>query len=94
MVESYHIYEDVDKTRITAIVRGLRDNGFEVEGSNPWTVDTKKHGVVLEGEWDATSSTLTITIKAKGFLISDTLVWDVVDPLIEMLQEEPCTDSP
>ncbi|MBF0564420.1 MAG: hypothetical protein HQK89_04175 [Nitrospirae bacterium] len=78
-----HHYGNITKEKVDAIINGLKNNGCEVSGTNPWNVDTKHSGVKLRGEWNDKTLTLAITITDKAFYVfDDSLVWNVIDPLM------------
>ena len=46
---STHRYENMDRGKVDALLRALRQNGAAVSGDNPWEVDTHLSGVKLRG---------------------------------------------
>ena len=73
-------YGGVTQSAISAIVSKMRrTDGYTVEGSNPWDVDTDKHGVKLRGTWNASQQTLTVEVTDSGFGVSANAVWEVMD---------------
>lgn len=78
-------YPDITKVKIDKMLQALRDNGYDVVGENPWTVDTKKHGIVLRAFWDSEKNVLCIIVVEKGWLVPCKSIWDAIEPLIRNL---------
>ncbi len=85
------IFENITKSRIEAILRGLIDHGSVVTGINPWDVDTRNHGVRLRGDWIEESSELTITITDADWYVPEKIIWENIESLIRLVQEAACT---
>ena len=75
-------YANISEAKINKILDALRDNGSTVTGSNPWTVNTNKFGVRLQGTWDSSSQTLSIIVTGKDFFVPCSQIWDTIDPLV------------
>ncbi len=82
-------FDNIDKPRIDAILRGLADHGSLVTGTNPWDVDTKDHGVRLRGEWDQEASKLTITVTDADWYVTRNKIWKNLESLLRVVQEAP-----
>ncbi len=80
-------FENIDKSRIEAILKGLIDHGSLVTGMNPWDVDTRNHGVLLRGEWNEESSKLTITVMDADWYVSRGKIWENIESLMRIVQE-------
>ncbi len=81
------IYDNMDKTRIDAILKGLTDHGSLVTGNNPWNVETKNHGVCLRGEWNQETSKLTITVTDADWYVARKKIWENIESLMRRVQE-------
>ncbi len=81
-----HCYPQIDKVKIDKILEALKENGCTVTGSNPWNVDTHKHGIKLQGTWDEKTSTLCIIVTDKDWYVPCSKIWDYIDPLIHNVQ--------
>jgi len=81
------IFENITKSRIEAILKGLIDHGSVVTGNNPWDVDTGNHGVHLRGDWIEETSKLTITITDADWYVPGTMIWENIESLIQLVQE-------
>jgi hypothetical protein len=66
---------------IDAMVKKL-SSVMTVTGSNPWTLDTHNHGVVLSASYDASSRMLTVRIAAKNGFVPYIAVWNKVAPMM------------
>jgi len=75
-------YGDVDKSRIDEIISALEQDGCTVIGSNPWDIDTVKHGVKLQGQWDETTQALCVIVTDKEWYVPYSRIWKHIDPLI------------
>jgi hypothetical protein len=82
--EKTRIFENVDRSRVGVILKGLADNGSMVSGNNPWDVDTRKHGVCLRGEWNEETAKLAITITAADWYVPHGKIWESIYSLIKM----------
>lgn len=80
-----HHYANITQEKITRMLDELKKQGFKVSGNNPWTIDTNKFGIVLQGTWNEATSTLTIIVTAKSFLVPCSRIWAEIDPLINGL---------
>jgi hypothetical protein len=83
-----HTYGNISREKVGAILDALAGDGALVTGDNPWTIDTRKHGVVLRGEWSEASSTLAVTVAAAAWYVSRGAIWETLDPLLRRLEEE------
>ena len=82
-----HLYENIDRVKVDAILEVLTSHGSIVTGDNPWDVDTKKHGVKLQGAWDEPASTMAITVKDADWYVPSSKVWDNIDSLMRQVQD-------
>jgi hypothetical protein len=80
-----HKYANISQAKIDKMLEVLKSKGYNVKGNNPWTIDTKSHGVVLQGTWDESTSTLSIIVLDKDWYVPCSKIWDTVDPLIHGL---------
>jgi hypothetical protein len=80
-------FENIDKSRIDAILKGLIDHGSHITGINPWDVDTRDHGVLLRGEWNEESSKLTITVTDAAWYVPRGKIWENIESLMQTVQE-------
>ncbi len=80
-------FENIDKTGIDVILKGLIDHGSRVTGMNPWDVDTGDHGVLLRGEWNEESSKLTITVTDAAWYVPRGKIWENIEALMRTVQE-------
>lgn len=77
-------YDRVDQKKIDAIIKALRDGGATVTGNNPWNVDTRKHGVKLQGRWSP--NTLSLIVTGKNFYVPCGEIWKNIDELMGHIQ--------
>jgi len=82
-----HTYEQINWARVDAILNTLIAHGSIVTGDNPWTVNTKNHGVILKGEWNEAAQTLAITVKDAAWYASSKAVWENIDALMSKVSE-------
>jgi len=82
------IFENIDKSRVEIILKGLIDHSSVVSGINPWDVDTRNHGVRLRGDWIEESSKLTITITDADWYVPGKQIWENIESLIRLVQED------
>jgi hypothetical protein len=77
-----HHYGNITKTKIDQILEQLKNNGASISGNNPWGVDIHKYGIKLQGAWNESNLTLSITVIEKDFYVPCSKIWDTIDPLI------------
>ena len=77
-----HYYDNIDKSKVDAILKALIDHGSLVRGDNPWSIDTQKHGVLLLGEWDEETSKLSITVTDAEWYVPREKIWESIDSLM------------
>lgn len=82
-----HSYGNVSRTRVDAILDELIAHGSLVTGNNPWIVDTKKHGVLLKGEWSEATLTLAITVTNADWYVTRKAVWENIDSLMRHIHD-------
>lgn len=82
-----HNYANINKEKIDAIIKALKENGATVTGNNPWVVDPHQHGIKLQGTWDQAASNLSIIVIAKNWYVPCSKIWDYIDPLIEHIND-------
>ena len=82
------IFENINKSEVEAILKGLIDHGSVVTGINPWDVDTRNHGVRLRGDWIEEASELTITITNADWYVPGKMIWENIESLIRLVQED------
>lgn len=81
-----HNYGNISRTRVEAILDALIAHGSLVTGKNPWIIDTKKHGVLLKGEWSEATLTLSITVMDADWYVTRNAVWEYIDSLMGGIQ--------
>jgi hypothetical protein len=82
------IFEDINRSRLDAILKGLIDHGSLVTGTNPWDVDTRNHGVRLRGAWNEHASRLTITVMDADWYVPQKKIWESIASLMQLVPEE------
>ncbi len=82
-----HIYDNIDRAKVDAILKALIDHGSLVRGDNPWNVDTGKHGVLLLGEWDELASKLKITVTDANWYVPSGKIWENIDSLMQAVHK-------
>jgi len=82
-----HTYNNINKDNVDTILRELSTHGSTITGSNPWIVNTHKHGVTLHGIWDEAMLTLTITITGADWYVPRKTVWENIDPLMNKVHD-------
>jgi hypothetical protein len=80
-------FENINKSRIDAILKGLIDHGSLVAGINPWDVDTRNHGVLLRGEWNEETSQLTVTVTDANWYVPREKIWENIESLMLIVRE-------
>jgi len=75
-------YGNVTPQVIGAILRGLKDRGADVTGSNPWYAVTHDHGVEFRGTWDQAKQTLAIEVTDSDFYVPCGKVWEAIEPML------------
>jgi hypothetical protein len=88
-----HTYDNMTRARVDAILSDLIAHGSVVTGNNPWVVDTKKHGVLLKGEWSEETSTLAVTVTDADWYVTRRAVWENIDGLMRQARIEDERDS-
>ena len=81
------IYDNIDKAKVNVILKALTDHGSLVLGSNPWNVDTGRHGVLLRGEWDEEASMLSITVTDANWYVPREKIWENIDSLMQAVHQ-------
>lgn len=85
-------YANITKPKIDKMLAELKKQGYDVQGNNPWTIDTKSHGVVLRGTWHEATNTLSIIVTEKGWIVPCNRIWATIDPLINGLSSMSVED--
>jgi hypothetical protein len=80
-------YDNIDRAKVDAILGALTAHGSTVTGSNPWSIDTQKHGVRLEGAWKEATSTLDITVTDADWYVPTKALWENIDSLMGRIDE-------
>jgi DNA-directed RNA polymerase len=80
-----HTYPNITQQKMDLILNALRNDGASVMGNNPWSVNTHKFGVKLQGSWDTSSQTLSIIVTSKDFFVPCTQIWSSIDPLMQQV---------
>jgi len=62
-------------------------HGSHVTGNNPWIIDTKEHGVILNGQWNEETLTLKITVTDTNWYVTRKAVWGNIDSLIYLTKD-------
>ncbi len=82
-----HSYENINRERVEAIINALKTHGSAVIGQNPWSIDTRKHGVRLQGQWSEETATLDITVTHADWYVPSKTLWEKIDSLMSEVQE-------
>ena len=80
-------FDNINKSRVDAILKALRDHGALVTGNNPWHVDTRHHGVLLQGTWNDETSELSITVIDADWYVPQTKIWENIESLMQIAHE-------
>ena len=83
-----HSYDNINKTKVEAIINALSAHGSVVTGTNPWSIDTQKHGVRLEGRWKEETATLDITVTHADWYVPSKTLWENIDSLMGRVHDE------
>lgn len=81
------IYDNIDRAKVDVILKALSDHGSLVLGNNPWDIDTRRHGVLLRGEWDEAASMLSITVTDADWYVPREKIWENIDSLMQAVQK-------
>ncbi len=81
-------YGNIDRTKVDIILKALLDHGSRVLGNNPWDIDTRKHGVLLRGEWDEKTSLLSITVTDANWYVPRQTIWENIDSLMQAVHKQ------
>jgi len=82
-----HSYGNIDRLKMDTIIDALATHGSIVTGNNPWSIDTKKHGVRLQGDWKEETATLDITVTAADWYVPGKTLWENIDSLMSQVNE-------
>ncbi len=82
-----HSYGNIKREKMDAIINALEAHGSTVTGRNPWSIDTRKHGVRLQGEWSEETATLDITVTHADWYVPSKTLWEKIDSLMSRVQE-------
>jgi hypothetical protein len=55
-------YRNICKTWIDKLLTEAVSQGAVITGFNPWVIEARLHGIVLQGRWDETMMTLAISV--------------------------------
>jgi hypothetical protein len=83
------IFENINRSRVDSILKGLTDHGSIVTGTNPWEVDTRNHGVRLRGAWNEAALQLSITVTDADWYVPSTKILKNIESLMLIVQDEP-----
>jgi hypothetical protein len=83
-----HTYDSISRDKVDAIIGALSYHGSTIRGTNPWTVDTRKHGIVLRGEWNEEASTLVISVTEADWYVPPSAIWKHIDSLMHHVQKQ------
>lgn len=81
-----HSYPNISQTKMNTILAELKKGGATVTGNNPWNVNLNKYGIVLQGTYDASASTLSIIVLAKAWYVPCGKIWSEINTLISHIQ--------
>jgi hypothetical protein len=81
-------YENINRAKMETIINTLTAHGSIMTGNNPWSIDTRKHGVRLQGDWNEQTSTLDITVTDADWYVPSKTLWENIDSLMGRVQEE------
>ena len=80
-------FTGITRLKIDMMFKALATHGAAITGSNPWDIDTRRHGVILRAEWDEAASILALSVANRSWYVSSAKVWDHVEPLMRTVQE-------
>jgi len=82
-----HSYLGYDQARVDKVLATIRDKGMTVNGSNPWEVDSHRHGVKLRGAFDTKSGEFSIVVTDKDFYVPCGKIWEMLDPILQQASD-------
>lgn len=74
-----HHYQGIDQSKIDAMMNELRAHNCVIDGTNPWQIDTRQHGIKLQAQWDQGTSTLAVTVTDKSFYVPCAKIWEFIE---------------
>lgn len=80
-------FDNINKSKVDAILKALKDHGALVTGNNPWHVDTRNHGVLLQGTWNNETSELSIAVIDADWYVPQTKIWENIESLMRIAHE-------
>lgn len=83
-----HSYGNINREKMDAIINALEAHGSAVTGQNPWSIDTRKHGVRLQGQWNEETATLDITVTHADWYVPSGTLWEKIDSLMGRVKDE------
>lgn len=79
------VYGPFSQSQIDNAISEMRSHGYKVTGNNPWVVDTKNHGVILQGTWSPVTGMLSVIVIAKDWYVPCSEIWKAIDSILHPL---------
>ena len=81
-------YPNINTAEIKEMLSQLTENGAVVTGTNPWTITTNYHDIVLQAAWDESTSELSLSVLGKSIIVTCDEIWDYIKKIISGLSSE------
>ena len=78
-----HSYQNVTVEERDRLLAGLARQGMDVTGTNPWNIDTGRHGVMLRAIWDPQTNTLHLIVSDSDVFAPCNAIWSEIDPAVK-----------
>lgn len=75
-------YRNISKTKIDKMLADAASQGAVITGYNPWDIEARLHGIVLQGRWNETEMTLAISVVDVNWYVPCETIWSNIDAIL------------
>ena len=75
-------YRNISKMTIDKMLADAASQGAVITGVNPWNIQTRLHGITLQGRWNEADTSLSVSVIDVNWYVPCTAVWENIDTLL------------
>lgn len=75
-------YGNISKLKIDKMLADAASQGAVITGANPWSIQTRLHGIIVHGRWDEARTSLAVSVVAVNWYVPCETVWENIDALL------------
>ncbi len=81
-------YRNINKMRVDRMLADAASQGAVITGVNPWNIQTRLHGITLQGKWNEADTSLSVSVVDVNWYVPCETVWENIDAMLHSPVEQ------